>query len=88
MKATTTNKMLLEAIILLTNRVASLEAQIKPLRADKLYSYKEASEMLNLTVEGLKTRIKRGQIKRTPNGNRPGVLASEIKRYLREQNLD
>ena len=54
----------------------------------KFYSYKVASEMLGISVDGLKTRIKRGQMVRICNNNRPLIAHSEIMRFLNSQNPD
>lgn len=54
----------------------------------KFYSYKQASEMLGITVDGLKSRIKRGQMVRICNNNRPLIAHSEIMRFLASQNPD
>lgn len=52
----------------------------------KYLTYKEASEYLGITVEGLKTRIKRGQMFKVVNNNRPLIAFSEIERFLNSQN--
>lgn len=54
----------------------------------KFYTYKQASEMLGITVDGLKTRIKRGQMVRICNNNRPLIAHAEIMRFLGNQNPD
>jgi hypothetical protein len=54
----------------------------------KFYSYKQASEMLGITVDGLKSRIKRGQMQRICNNNRPLIAHAEIMRFLGDQNPD
>ena len=54
----------------------------------KFYSYKQASEILGTTVDGLKSRIKRGQMVRICNNNRPLIAHSEIMRFLSSQNPD
>lgn len=78
--------MILKAVVDLMKKVERLEAHIKPYKADKLLTYDQAAKVLNLTTEGLKSRVKRGQIDKTMNGNKSGVLASEITRYLKQQN--
>jgi hypothetical protein len=55
-------------------------------RKEKIYSYQEASELMNLSIEGLKSRIKRGQIQRVCNGNRPGISGKEINNYFESLN--
>ncbi len=52
----------------------------------KYLTYKEASEYLGITVEGLKTRIKRGQMFKVANNNRPLIAFTEIERFLNSQN--
>lgn len=54
----------------------------------KFYTYKQASEMLGITVDGLKSRIKRGQMVRICNNNRPLIAHTEIMRFLASQNPD
>ncbi len=54
----------------------------------KYYTYREAADMLCISVEGLKTRIKRGQMLRICNNNRPLIAHSEIMRFLDSQNPD
>ena len=49
-------------------------------------TYREASEYFGITVEGLKSRIKRGQIRRITNNNRPLIPYSEIERFIKSQN--
>jgi len=69
-------------------QVEALQAQLKPTKKLKYYTYKQAAEMLCITVEGLKTRIKRGQMVRVTNNNRPLIAHTEIERFLKEQNPD
>lgn len=73
--------------------VGSLEQKIDQLitskrqkETKKYFTYKEASELLGITVEGLKTRIKRGQMYKVANNNRPLIVFSEIERFLNSQN--
>ena len=70
------------------NEVSDLKKSIKPIRKQKRYNYRDAAEILNISVEGLKTRIKRGQIKRITNGAKPMIAHEEIERYLKSQNPD
>ncbi len=70
----------------LTEMVESLQKQLIIQKNKKYYSYKEASEILCITVEGLKTRIKRGQMVRITNNNRPLISHVEIERFLNKQN--
>jgi len=83
-----TNKQVIELIANLTNQITELKKQLKPSQKQKFYSYKEAAEMLCITVDGLKSRIKRGQMLRITNNNRPLVAHSEIMRFLGSQNPD
>lgn len=64
----------------------NLKKELCIIRTKKYYSYKQAAEILCISVEGLKTRLKRGQMKRVCNGNRPLIAASEIERFLKTQN--
>ncbi len=66
----------------------SLLSKLLPVVRKKYYSYKEAAEILCISVEGLKTRLKRGQMFRVCNNNRPLIEASEIERFLKAQNPD
>lgn len=73
--------------------VGSLEQKIDQLitskrqkETKKYFTYKEASEYLGISVEGLKTRIKRGQMFKVANNNRPLIAFSEIERFLNSQN--
>ncbi len=83
-----TNKQVFDLIANLTNQIEALKKQLKPSQKKKFYSYKEASEMLCISVEGLKTRIKRGQMVRITNNNRPLIAHTEIMRFLSSQNPD
>jgi 2-C-methyl-D-erythritol 4-phosphate cytidylyltransferase len=75
-----------EVVKLFTAQIENLKKHIKPQHKQKYYSYKEASELLRISVEGLKTRIKRGQMIRVVNGNRPLINQNEISRWLKTQN--
>jgi hypothetical protein len=79
------NKLLIK-IEQLTELVVALQKQSIAQKRKKYYSYKEASEILCIKVEGLKTRIKRGQMVRTTNNNRPLISHEEIERFLNNQN--
>lgn len=71
---------------ILINEILDLKKIIRPLRKKKYYSYREAAEILNISIEGLKTRIKRGQIQRISNSGKPMLSALEIERFLKSQN--
>lgn len=81
-----TNHEIFDEFEMLINEIASLKKIVKPLKNKKTYNYKEAAELLHLSLEGLKTRIKRGQIKRISNGGKPMISIEEIERYLKNQN--
>ena len=81
-----TNKQLYTLLLQLKNKVADLKKQIKPIKKQKNYNYKDASEILCITVGGLKTRIKRGKIKRITNDGKPMISHEEIQRFLSSQN--
>jgi hypothetical protein len=76
----------------LLSKIDGLEKKIDQLPSKKqneikkYFTYKEASEYLGITVEGLKTRIKRGQMYKVANNNRPLIAFSEIERFLNSQN--
>ena len=80
------DKKLMEEIQRLTKQIETLITQTQSQKKQKNYSYQQASEMLCISVEGLKSRIKRGQMQRICNGNRPLIQASEIDRFLNKQN--
>lgn len=61
-------------------------ASKKQKETKKYFTYLEASEYLGITVEGLKTRIKRGQMFKVANNSRPLIAFSEIERFLNSQN--
>jgi hypothetical protein len=82
------NNELLKRIECLTNLVIALQKQLQPQQKQKYYSYKVAAEMLGISVDGLKTRIKRGQMLRICNNNRPLIAHTEIMRFLASQNPD
>jgi hypothetical protein len=84
----TGEKKLMELILKMTLEIADLKRQLQPIKKQKYYSYKEAAEMLCLTVDGLKTRIKRGQMARVTNNQRPLIAHKEIMRFLEGQNPD
>ena len=67
-------------------KVKSLKREFSPLIKKNYYSYEEAAFILCITIEGLKTRIKRGQMIRTSNNNRPLISHNEIERFLKTQN--
>jgi len=77
---------LIRLIEKLTAEIVLLRANLKPPINQKYYSYKQASEMLCISVEGLRTRIRRGQMNRVSNNNRPLIEHKEIMRFLKEQN--
>ena len=81
-------KELLARLDRLSEENKQLTALSKPQRKEKYYNYKEAASILCITVEGLKTRIKRGQMRRISNGNRPLIADAEIMRYLHNLNPD
>lgn len=84
-----TNKQVIELIANLTNQITELKKQLKPAaQKQKFYSYQEAAQMLCITVDGLKSRIKRRQMVRITNNNRPLIAHSEIMRFLGDQNPD
>ena len=83
-----TEKQILGLIANFTAQIEALKKQLKPSQKQKFYSYKEAAEMLCISVEGLKTRIKRGQMVRITNNNRPLIAHVEIMRFLGDQNPD
>jgi hypothetical protein len=64
----------------------ALQKELAPLRRKKYYTYKEASEILCISVEGLKTRLKRGEMFKVCNNGRPLISGVEIDRYLKSQN--
>ena len=47
-----------EVVKLFTAQIENLRKHINLQHKQKYYSYKEASELLRISVEGLKTRIK------------------------------
>ena len=82
------NKELKATIDRLTAENTLLKSLLKPPKKERFYTYKEAAAMLRISVEGLKSRIKRGQMNRICNNNRPLIALSEIMRFLQEQNPD
>ncbi len=80
------DKKLMEEIQRLRKQIETLITQTQFQKKQKNYSYQQASELLCISVEGLKSRIKRGQMQRVSNGNRPLIQASEIERFLNKQN--
>ena len=83
------NNEVVKLIECLNNQIKALSKQLqKPHQEQKYYSYKDAATMLCITVEGLKTRIKRGQMVRISNNNRPMIAHTEIMRFLASQNPD
>src|ERR1035437_5043452 len=82
------NKEVVQLIASLSNQIKALQKQLQPQQKRKFYSYKDAAHMLCISVEGLKTRIKRGQMVRITNNNRPLIAHTEIMRFLNEQNPD
>jgi hypothetical protein len=70
----------------LINEIEELKKNLKPIRKQKRYNLKDAAELLCISVGGLKTRIKRGQIRRITNGATPMVSHLEIERFLKQQN--
>jgi hypothetical protein len=80
--------MLFEQLMLLTNKVADLERQIKPNKKQKNYNYVDAAEILCITVSALKKRVVRGQIQRITNFGTPMIAHTEIQRVLKSQNPD
>ena len=83
-----TNKDLLIVITELRKEIVELRKQLNPEKKQKFYSYKEAAEMLRITVDGLKSRIKRGQMLRVTNNHKPLIAHTEIMRFLESQNPD
>jgi hypothetical protein len=63
---------------------AILENKVK--NKKKFLNYKQASEYLGISVDGLKSRIRRGQMFKIANNNRPLIAFSEIERFLKLQN--
>ena len=83
------NNEVVKLIECLNNQIKALSKQLQqPQQKQKYYSYKDAATMLCITVDGLKTRIKRGQMLRITNNNRPMIAHSEIMRFLGSQNPD
>jgi hypothetical protein len=80
------DKKVLERLSSFEHKIDLLAKAIQPIRAKKYYSYAEASELLCISVEGLKTRIKRGQMNRICNNSRPLIAQTEIERFLNAQN--
>lgn len=80
------NKKLLSYLNCLEQKIDLLLSNKKQKETKKYLTYKEASELLGITVEGLKTRIKRGQMYKVANNNRPLIAFSEIERFLNSQN--
>lgn len=68
------------------DKAKQLKREFSPLIKKKYYSYEEAAFILCISIEGLKTRIKRGQMIRTSNNNRPLIADNEIERFLKTQN--
>jgi hypothetical protein len=66
--------------------IATITKQQKLSKLEQFYTYKEASQHLGITVEGLKSRIKRGQMNRVTNNNRPLIAHSELQRFINSQN--
>ncbi|MBL7921162.1 MAG: hypothetical protein JNJ40_12665 [Bacteroidia bacterium] len=83
-----TNYQLYSELEVLINEVSDLKKNLKPIKKQKRYNYKDAAELLCITVEGLKTRVKRGQIQRISNGATPMISHEEIERFLKKQNPD
>lgn len=83
------NNEVVKLIECLNNQIKALSKQLQPpQKKQKYYSYKDAATMLCITVDGLKTRIKRGQMQRICNNSRPLIAHSEIMRFLGSQNPD
>lgn len=82
------NNEVVKLIECLSKQILVLQKQLQPQQKQKYYSYKDAAARLCITVEGLKTRIKRGQMVRICNNNRPMIAHSEIMRFLASQNPD
>jgi hypothetical protein len=86
------NNEVVKLIECLNNQIIALSKQLKdlqePPKKQKFYSYKEAAVILRITVDGLKSRIKRGQMVRITNNNRPLIAHAEIMRFLGNQNPD
>jgi hypothetical protein len=80
------DKILLSKFNSLEQKIDQLLANKRQKETKKYYTYAEASEHLGITVEGLKTRIKRGQMFKVANNNRPLIAFSEIERFLNSQN--
>jgi hypothetical protein len=79
-------KRLLSSFNSLEQKIDQLISNKNQKGTKKYLTYKEASEYLGITVEGLKTRIKRGQMFKVVNNNRPLIAFSEIERFLNSQN--
>ena len=86
------NNEVVKLIECLNNQIIALSKQLKdlqePQQKQKYYSYKDAAKMLCISVDGLKTRIKRGQMVRITNNNRPMIAHAEVMRFLGSQNPD
>jgi len=50
------------------------------------YNYVEVSEILCISVEGVRSKVKRGSLQRTCNDNTPLISRESLNSYFKKQN--
>lgn len=86
-----TNKILYEIIAGLKAEVVALRNQVKKsnnISLQLFFNYEEVAQILRVTPEAVKTKVKRGALIRTCSDNTPLISRAELERYFKSQNPD
>lgn len=86
-----TNKMLYELIASLNAEVISLKQQLKKSSSNNthsklFYSYAEVAQILCISVEGVRSKVRRNELERTCNNNTPLISRESLNNYFKKQN--
>lgn len=82
------NKAMFELIVSLKEEIILLKKQgNKGFTQKKIfYNYAEVAELLCISVEGVRTKVKRGTLERICSDNTPLITRESLNNYLRSQN--
>lgn len=91
MKANITNQMLFELLTKANSEVVLLKKQLQKSTTNNkklFYSYSEVAQILCISVEGVRSKVRRGELLRTCNNNTPLIYKDSLNSYFKSQNPD